>query len=359
MGTLNGIRLIFYSSSRDSLYQEYNAEEECATTMNNINTFWTHKIDDYAGLLKTSKYQLSPTTPTMDRKPPIIDDCGFYLTHPGAANKSFDVSLDNGRFSSAKLSHCVTNLKRWISGTVVARVASEISKIDGVFKAKGFGDLLIGHVGLERLKKTSENHLVTRNIPTLPLLIPFLELTPNQEYLVNRIKELSQGSCLAEFRHSISNSEPWDEHLPTDAAVSGMSYLNGGNFKCLYFFLYQVIFHLFCTYVDMQLLPLPQPGGRPFYDRYVIMGDKRSHSELMAEIETKNKTKCAILVSNPLKPVFNFISAKKVNKSVPDRNNLYHVITQFIIYIKKDHGGYLENINLDKSGLNILCILDD
>lgn len=125
-------------------------------------------------------------------------------------------------------------------------------------------------------------------------------------------------------------------------------------FNSVYF---QVIFHLFCTYVDMLLLPLPQPGGRPFYDRYVVLGDKRSHSELMAEI--KNKAKCAILVSNPLKPVFNFISAKKVNESVPDRNNLFHVIMQFIIYIKTEQGGYLENINLDKSGLNILCILED
>lgn len=213
-------RLILLSFS-DASYQEMNAEDECATTMNNMNTFWTHKIDDYAGLLKTSKYQLSPTTSTMDRKLPIIDDSGFYVANP-AANKSFDMSLDNSRFSSAKLSHCVTNLKRWISGTVVARVSTEMSKIDGLFKAKGLGDLQIGHVGLERLKKTAENHLVTRNIPTLPLMIPFLELTPNQEYLVNRIKELSKGSCLAQFRHNLTNaSVPWDEHLPTDAAVGG------------------------------------------------------------------------------------------------------------------------------------------
>lgn len=105
------------------------------------------------------------------------------------------------------------------------------------------------------------------------------------------------------------------------------------------------------------MLPLPQPGGRPFYDRYVIVGDKKSHSELAAEV--KNKAKCAIVVSNPLKPVFNFFSSSKLHDSVPDRNNLYHVITKFLIYIKAEHGGYLENVNLDKSGLNILCILDD
>lgn len=207
--------------SRDVSYQELiNGEEEMPTNLNSINTFWAHKIDDYAGLLKTSKYQLSPTAVNTKQSNQIIDDCGFFVTN-SAANKSLDGSLEHSRVSSAKLSHCVTNLKRWISGTVVDRVAKEIANIDNAFKAKGFGDIQIGHVGLDRLKKTTENHLVTNNIPTLPLLIPFLELTPNQEYLVNRIKELAKGSCLAEFRHgSTDASVPWDEHLPTDAAVS-------------------------------------------------------------------------------------------------------------------------------------------
>lgn len=321
---------------RDASYQDINGEEEIQSNMNNMNTFWSHKIDDYAGLLKTSKYQMSPTV-ISNKQTNTIDDCGFFAS-PASAKSGNDKILETDRLSSAKLSHCVTNLKRWISATIVDRVSQEMSTIDNLFKAKGFGDMQIGHVALDRLKKTTENHLVTRNIPTLPLVIPYLDLTANQEYLVNRIKELAKGSCLAEYRHTANqnSSVPWDEHLPTDAAI---------------------IFHLFCTYVDMQLLPLPQPGGRPFYDRYVIVGDKKSHSELMAEV--KNKAKCAILVSNPLKPILHFVTPQKINDSVPDRNNLFHVITQFLYYIKAEHGGYLENVNLDKSGLNILCILDD
>lgn len=209
--------------SRDASYQELmNGEEEIATTMNNMTTFWAHKFDDYSGLLKTSKYQMSPTTSSAKESNQIIDDCGFFVTNP-LANKSLDKIIEGNRLSSAKLSHCVTNLKRWISATVVDRVAQEIKSIDNAFKSKGFGDMQIGHVGLDRLKKTRENQLVARNIPTLPLLIPFLELTPNQDYLVNRIKELSKGSCLADFKHAITQSVPtvpWDEHLPTDAAVS-------------------------------------------------------------------------------------------------------------------------------------------
>lgn len=118
----------------------------------------------------------------------------------------------------------------------------------------------------------------------------------------------------------------------------------------------QIIFHLFCTYMDSQLMPLPQPGGRPFYDRYVMVGEKKSHTEIANEI--KNKTRCAILCSNLMKPTFNFVS-DKIHDSVADRNNLFHVITQFLVYIKTNHGGYLESVNLGKSGVNILCIVGD
>lgn len=197
-----------------------NGEEEVgASTMNNLTTFWSHKIDDFAGLLKTSKYQMSPTT--INTKPSSQLDGGFFMGNP-LLNKSSDKILENSRLSSAKLSHCVTNLKRWISSTIVDRVAQEMSSVDSLFKAKGLGDMQIGHVALDRLKKTTENQLVTRNIPTLPLLVPFLELTPNQEYLVNRIKELSKGSCLTQYKHmaTVNTTVPWDEHLPTDAAVS-------------------------------------------------------------------------------------------------------------------------------------------
>lgn len=58
-------------------------------------------------------------------------------------------------------------------------------------------------------------------------------------------------------------------------------------------------------------MPLPQPGGRPFYNRYVVWGDKKSAKETLEEVKTK--AKCAILCSNPHKPKFNFISDDKVH----------------------------------------------
>lgn len=54
---------------------------------------------------------------------------------------------------------------------------------------RGIADMQIGHIGLERLKKTVENQqFVNQYVPMLPLVVPFLEMSTNQEYLVQRIK---------------------------------------------------------------------------------------------------------------------------------------------------------------------------
>lgn len=66
--------------------------------------------------------------------------------------------------------------------------------------------------------------------------------------------------------------------------------------------------------MDSQLPPLPQPGGRSFFNRYVVMGDKKSPEEIKAEV--KNKSNCAILCTNTLRPKFNFITNKRIHNSV-------------------------------------------
>lgn len=86
----------------------------------------------------------------------------------------------------------------------------------------GLTDIQIGKVGLDRLRKTAQTALVLQFIPTLPTLVPFLELTPNQEYLVKRIKELAKGGCMSDFKWNSGgnfNGKDWDSSLPTDSAV--------------------------------------------------------------------------------------------------------------------------------------------
>lgn len=109
----------------------------------------------------------------------------------------------------------------WISATILQRLVKEFDKIDSEFAIRGFSDIKIGSVGLERLKKTAENHMVSSYVPTLSMVLPFLEMSTNQEYLVQRIRELARGSGINDYRWNSSNTYDlnWDEHVTTDAAV--------------------------------------------------------------------------------------------------------------------------------------------
>lgn len=137
--------------------------------------------------------------------------------------------------SSSTLTQYIYNLRAWIACTILQRVDAEIQKTNRAFAQntnadlRGFADIQIGKVGLDRLKKTAEVHqLVAIYVPTLPMLIPFLEMSTNQEYLVQRIKDLAKGCVLSEYRWNgggTYNNVSWDEHLPTDSAVSTYVFL--------------------------------------------------------------------------------------------------------------------------------------
>ncbi|KAM7355476.1 transmembrane protein 209 [Cochliomyia hominivorax] len=302
-------------------------------TGGSINSFWNY-CNTAANLLKTSLYQLAPSpAPATQNKQTSKEEGGLNII-----DSNSEVIK---RISSERLAQYVGNLRTWISFTILQRLTKEIGNIDESFKQRGFHDMQIGGIGLERLKKTVESQqFVTLYMPMLPMIVPFLEMSSNQEYLVQRIKDLAKGSCIADYRWN-SGSEyhglKWDEHLPTDSAI---------------------LFHLFCVYLDTQLMPLPQGGGRPFYSRYVIIGEeKRSAKDTVALVQ--NRAHCAILCTNPLKPKFNFISDGEIHNCAYDRNNLFYVIIQFLIYMRSHQESCLEGVNLGKSGINIMCVIED
>lgn len=187
---------------------------------NSINTLWNY-CNNAANLLKTSIYQLSPTTASSTKQSIGKEFIGNSVG-PGCSDLE-GVSDVMKTISSTKLTKYVTNLRMWISATILQRLVKEFDKIDNEFSVRGFSDIKIGSVGLERLKKTAENqHMISMHVPSLPMVLPFLEMSTNQEYLVQRIRELAKGSGINDYRWNSSNSYDlnWDEHVPTDAAVN-------------------------------------------------------------------------------------------------------------------------------------------
>lgn len=111
---------------------------------------------------------------------------------------------------------------KWISKTVVERVALEIDNVCSSLIRHGLSDSQPGIVGLDKLRKLAQSFSASI-IPTLPPLVPFLELSSNQDYLVKRIKVLAKGGSMSEFKWNSGgshNGKEWDSSLPTDTAVN-------------------------------------------------------------------------------------------------------------------------------------------
>lgn len=67
----------------------------------------------------------------------------------------------------------------------------EIENVDRALCNQGFVDVSIGNVGLERLKKTARTAQVAQTIPSLLYIIPYFEISANQEYVVQRIRGIT------------------------------------------------------------------------------------------------------------------------------------------------------------------------
>ncbi|XP_030385426.1 transmembrane protein 209 [Scaptodrosophila lebanonensis] len=300
-----------------------------------VNSFWNY-CNNAAYMLRNTIYHLAPAPPiSAENTQSSIEDFGLAQYKDSNSEVIKCISTD-------RLSQYLANLRYWISTTILQRLAKEINHVDDLFRQRGFSDMKIGSVGLERLRQMAENQQFLHTCaPMLPMLLPFLDTFSNQEYLVQRIKELAQGSCIAAYRWNSGNAhngQEWGEHLPTDAAI---------------------LFHLFCVYLDSQLMPLPQGDGRPFYSRYVLTRDeKRLTKDIVNAVH--NKAHCAILCTgNYLNPKFNFISEKELHNCAYDRNNLFYVIIQFLIYMRTQQDSALEGVNLGKCGINIMCVIED
>lgn len=145
-------------------------------------------------------------------------------------------------------------------------------------------------VNLGTLRLVSKT--MAQQVPTLRMVIPYLELSTKQGYLVDRIKglivlicfrsldcvlatisELSKGSNnLSAFRWNSGGSwkgRIWEQDLPNDSQVCGTNHsIHIAVFNDAILQL-QIIMHLLCAYLDSQMPPNPKfPDGKAFSSQY-------------------------------------------------------------------------------------------
>uniref|UniRef100_H2SZ33 Transmembrane protein 209 n=1 Tax=Takifugu rubripes TaxID=31033 RepID=H2SZ33_TAKRU len=219
----------------------------------------------------------------------------------------------------------------WISDTILDPLVKEMDSVNSQLRRMGSPELQIGEASISSLKQAAV--MKASSIPTLNSIVQYLDVTPNQEYLVDRIKELAHSGCMSSFRWNGGGdlkNRKWDTDLPTDCAI---------------------IMHVFCTYLDSRLPPHPKyPDGKTFTAQHF------SHTQDKPDV-TKENLFC-ICQSSTTPPHYHLIYQGHSYNLPKGRNNLFHTILMFLYVIKTKESGMLGRVNLGLSGVNILWIFE-
>ncbi|GAA53904.1 transmembrane protein 209 [Clonorchis sinensis] len=187
-----------------------------------------------------------------------LSDLGFLDTRYSRQNpreqpmeRSSDEYWNENKITASCLAQWTMDLRKWLHGTIVRRLVDEIAAVNRHFNETSGEEVAIGSTTLETLQQLCSTKY--QYLPTLPVLLSFLEFSKDHGYLVNRLKELARGSCLEDFRWdsgSRSSSWPWKEHLPNDSLI---------------------LLHLFATYMDTRMPAHPKClTGRVFSQLCIV-----------------------------------------------------------------------------------------
>ncbi|KAM3832690.1 transmembrane protein 209 isoform 2-T2 [Vipera latastei] len=299
-----------------------------SSSPSNSPTFWNYgrSMADYAQMLRKFQYQ-----PACRSQAPSAHKDEADLSSKQAAEEVWArVSMSRQLFDH--MDSWTAKFRNWINETILVPLVQEIESVSTQLRRMGCPELQIGEASLSSLKQAA---LVKAPlIPTLNTIVQYLELSPNQEYLVERIKELSQGGCMSSFtwnRGGDFKARKWDTDLPTDSGI---------------------IMHVFCTYLDSRLPPHPKyPDGKTFTSQHFIQTPDKP--------DLSNENLFCVYQSSINPPHYELIYQQQAYNLPKGRNNLFHTLLMFLYIIKTKESGMLGRVNLGLSGVNVLWILGD
>jgi hypothetical protein len=211
-------------------------------------------------------------------------------------------------------------------------------------------------------------------------LLSFLSITTHQEYLVQRLKELSQGGalrCLKWNGGGRFKGNEWTDKLPTDSelimgffaaymdsrlpanfrntALSGGNQHLGSEASSMSHYIEDKPF----TGVIYITLPETSPQDRR-------RGDSNIHQNLAHKAHSQqtslsSSTRSIVILQSSERPPHFFLQldGKERVEISAGRNNLFHTLLFFLYHIKSKESGQLGRINLGISGVNMLWVINN
>ena len=93
------------------------------------------------------------------------------------------------------------NLRVWLTQTIFKPQVSEIDRVNTTLPRLGVSDVTVGSVPVDRLRKVSALPQVSANLSSLGSLLPYLEVTGDQVYLVERLRQLAATGAMSRYEH--------------------------------------------------------------------------------------------------------------------------------------------------------------
>ncbi|XP_030842845.1 transmembrane protein 209-like [Strongylocentrotus purpuratus] len=293
---------------------------------NSSPSFWAYNRSaaDFNYLLGKYQYQLASRSPQSPATGRGKDDQDYPATY--GAEEAWD-KLEVDRET---LDRWIANLRQWLSQTVLVPIIKEIDNVNKKLQRLGHGDLQIGDTSISALRQVAI--LKSQHVPSLNVLLSYLDISSNQEYIIQRYRDLARGGYICEFRWDQGGEykgRKWQKDLPTDCVL---------------------VLHALCTYLDSCLPPHPKhPDGKIFTDQYFMKTPDKP------DLKREN----LLLFHSKINPPHYKVILGDDTWDLPKgRNNMFQAILLFLRHIKTKENGMLGRVNLGLSGVNILWVID-
>lgn len=322
-----------------------NLDDSGSVASQSVLSFWKpsagmsagRTLLDWSPQLKRSSYQISSPHPGTDSN---AGNSTEVTDKAQAEILSQQLGVDPTQLVSWN-----ENIRVWLTQTILRPLVSEIDQVNSSLPKHGVVDCKVGGAPLDRLKKVASLPQVEVHIPSLPALIPYLEVCHNQEYLVQRIRDLAETGALSrykwnaggDYRDSNGKVVDWTDKMPTDS---------------------EVIVHCLASYMDSRLPPSShtllhhsQQETKAFSGTHFYKHGEKPDVSVDHDVFA--------LVQTGVKPTHYVIQVGSKQLDVGQgRNNMIHTILLLLHHVKTARAGMLGRVNLGLSGLNILWVLD-
>jgi hypothetical protein len=316
------------------------AEPDTASQASQSTLFWQG-----AGLAhSTSKLDFSPASNSPKSVYQLSSPLPPSLTQDKDSTKDTTKDQTNSKVLSHRLGidpmELVSwneNLRVWLTQTLLRPLVSEVDRVNSTLPRVGVADCSVGSVPVDRLRKVAALPQVVSSLPSLPTLLPYLEVCTDQTYMVKRLRDLAKTGAMSKFKWS-SGGEGWTDRLPTDS---------------------ELILHCLAAYMDSRLqtssatrIAMGEGGdsitpftGVHFYKHGMKV--KQEDKDTLALVQVgRSPTHYVVQIGGQQLDVGG------------GRNNMVHSLLLFLHTVKGERGGMLGRVNLGLSGLNILWVLD-